>query len=182
MPAPLAFGRPAKTEFVTHEARESRVRYLWASLRLVMGAIFAWAFVDKLFGLGFATTRENAWISGGSPTNGFLSFGTKGPLAEAFQAIAGNPVVDALFMLGLAGIGFALLFGIGMRVAGVSGAVMMLLMWAAALPPENHPFLDDHIVYAIVLLLLPAMRAGHTWGFGARWSRSRLVARAPALE
>ncbi|HLV72357.1 MAG TPA: hypothetical protein VKY91_06180, partial [Vulgatibacteraceae bacterium] len=30
-------------------------RYVWAAARLALGWIFAWAFVDKLFGLGFAT-------------------------------------------------------------------------------------------------------------------------------
>src|SRR3712207_7355187 len=47
-------------------------RYVLAGLRLALGWIFLWAFVDKLFGLGFATKAENAWIDGGSPTQGFL--------------------------------------------------------------------------------------------------------------
>ena len=34
-------------------------------------------------------------------------------------------------MIGLAGIGIALLLGIGMRVAAVSGAALYLMMWSA---------------------------------------------------
>ncbi len=30
----------------------------------------------------------------------------------------------------------------------------MMLMWLAVLPPENNPVVDEHIVYALVLVLL----------------------------
>ncbi len=68
--------------------------YAWAVARLSLGAIFLWAFFDKLFGLGFATQREDAWINGGSPTFGFLTFGTHGPLQGLYADIAGNAAVD----------------------------------------------------------------------------------------
>ena len=72
--------------------------YIWGILRIGMGWIFLWAFFDKLFGLGFATKAEGAWVNGGSPTFGFLNFASKGPLAEIYQSMAGNAVVDWLFM------------------------------------------------------------------------------------
>lgn len=156
--------------------------YAWAVTRISLGAIFLWAFLDKTFGLGYATAAEKAWIAGGSPTLGFLKFGTSGPFASTFQAMAGSVFVDWLFMLGLLGIGLALILGIGMRVAAVSGVLMMLLMWSAALPKTNHPFLDDHIVYAAVLVGLALTNAGNTWGFGKAWSRMDLVRRYPALR
>src|SRR5687767_16033133 len=84
-----------------------RSSYAWASLRIALGAIFFWAFLDKTFGLAFATKPEAAWIRGGSPTQGFLEFGTKGPFKEFFGNIAGHPFTDALFMLGLAAVGLA---------------------------------------------------------------------------
>lgn len=175
------------TEHVPRETTEvqapgGKVTCLWASIRISLGWVFLWAFLDKLLGLGFATTRESAWINGGSPTFGFLNFGTDGPFAAVFQALAGHPVVDALFMIGLLGIGLALILGIGMRIAAVSGALMMLLMWAAALPPANNPFMDDHIVYALVLLTLPLVHAGRTWGLGSWWQQTALVERYPVLK
>ena len=124
-----------------------------------MGWLFLWPFLDKLFGLGFATPPENAWIGGGSPSFGFLKFATSGPLAPLFQSLAGNPIVDWLFMLGLLLIGLALLVGIGVTIAGYSGAVLMLLMWLSRLPPENNPILDEHIVYLLVLIGLARMKA-----------------------
>ena len=80
-----------------------------AVLRIATGLVFAWAFVDKTFGLGYATPSANAWLSGGSPTKGFLGNLDHGPLASMFQSWAGAWWADWLFMLGLAGIGIALL-------------------------------------------------------------------------
>ena len=76
-------------------------QYVWGVLRLLLGWTFLWAFVDKLFGLGFNTVADKSWLDGVSPTFGFLKFGTKGPFASLYQSLAGNPVVDWLFMMGL---------------------------------------------------------------------------------
>lgn len=126
----------------------------YLKLRIVMALIFLWAFVDKTFGLGFATTPDKAWINGGSPTYGFLTFGTDGPFAEIFQSLAGIGLVDWLFMLGLLGVGLTLLFNRFVVWGAVAGSVMMLLMWLATFPPENNPLIDEHIVYVLVLGIL----------------------------
>lgn len=131
---------------------------VYVALRISMGFVFLWAFLDKTFGLGFATTAENAWIHGGSPTMGFLSFATKGPFAEIFQSLAGMPVVDWLFMLGLLCVGIALIFNKYIKWAALAGSVMLLLIYLAVLPPENNPLIDDHIIYILVLAVC-AIRA-----------------------
>ena len=128
-------------------------KIIWLKLRLVMSFIFLWAFLDKTFGLGFATTTEKAWIHGGSPTTGFLSGAVQGPFADFFHSLAGVVAVDWLFMLGLLFIGLTLLFNRYVFWGGVAGVVMMVLMWLALLFPENNPIVDDHIVYALVLAL-----------------------------
>ncbi len=127
-------------------------------LRFVMAFIFLWAFFDKVFGLGFATTSDNAWINGGSPTTGFLSFGTRGPFADLFKSLAGNPLVDWMFMLGLLFVGLTLLLNRYLMLGAIAGIVMLTLMWLALLFPENNPIVDEHVVYAIVLFIL-AMRS-----------------------
>jgi thiosulfate dehydrogenase [quinone] large subunit len=149
---------------------EKNSRYIWVALRLAMGWLLLWPFVDKLFGLGFATEPDGAWIRGGSPTLGFLEFGTAGPFAGLFQSMAGNPIVDWLFMLGLLLIGLALILGVGVQIAGYSGAVLMLMIWLSHLPPEHNPLIDEHIVYVIVLIGLARARAGQWVGLGKRWS------------
>ena len=150
-------------------------------MRLCLGWVFLWPFFDKLFGLGFAVQPENAWINGGSPTAGFLTYGTKGPLAEVFQSLAGLPFVDWLFMIGLLLIGLSLILGIGIRIASYSGALLLVLMWFAAMLPEHNPFLDDHIIYAIILVYLAvgikkAPRSGAKW-----WQKLSFVKKNPWL-
>lgn len=157
-----------------------RKEYLWALLRISLGWIFLWAFIDKLFGLGYATKPENAWLLGISPTTGFLSH-TTGPFASFYQSIAGSALVDWLFMLGLLLIGLAFLLGIGMRIASAAGALLMLLMFTAVLPIANNPFLDEHIIYFILFLLLPRVNAGETLGLGKRWKATHLVRSHPLL-
>ena len=48
-------------------------------------------------------------------------------------------------MLGLLGIGVALILGIGLRIAAVAGTVMYLMMWSVVLPLTTNPILDDHL-------------------------------------
>ena len=155
-------------------------RYLWAVTRLCMGWVFLWPFLDKLFGLGHETTAAHAWINGGSPSFGFLS-GATGPFAGIYQSIAGAGLVNWLFMIGLLGIAVALLLGIGVRIAAASGALMVILMWSASLPPQDDVFMDNHIIYALVLIGLALVGAGKTLGFGSWWAQTSLVRRFPWL-
>jgi len=138
----------------------NRLTYIWAALRIALGWLFLWAFLDKLFGLGYATRPDGAWLAGGSPAAGF------------YQSMAGNPVVDWLFMLGLLGLAVALILGIGVQIAGYAGTLLVLLMWSSHLPPANNPLIDQHIVYAIVLIGLAMVRAGRWVGLGTWWART----------
>jgi thiosulfate dehydrogenase [quinone] large subunit len=168
-------------------------RYIAAVTRISLGWVFLWAFVDKLFALGFATGRDAetgvvdyfgpaAWINGGSPAEGFLTFGTKGPFADFYAGLAGNAVIDWLFMAALLGVGLALMLGIGMRAAATAGAALLLMMWTAVLPPDNNPFMDDHLIYALVLVALALVGAGHTLGLGKVWERIPFVQRHGILK
>ncbi len=173
--------------------KTDKLLYLLAVARVALGFTFLWAFIDKLIGLGFATCRDantdvvttlcaKAWINGGSPTTGFLKFATKGPLASFYQGLAGNTIVDILFMAGLGLIGFALIAGIGMRIATISGVLLMLMMWSSLLLPENNPIIDDHIIYSIVLLVLLAANSRQVWGLRNWWIKTSLVKKFPVLE
>ena len=161
-------------------AERRATAYVLATLRLVVGFTFLWAFLDKLFGWGFATPSERSWLNGGSPTKGFLS-GAEGPFRGFWTAIAGDAWTNWAFMLGLAAIGVALLLGVGMRVAAVAGALMYVMMWAVVLPPPNNPIVDDHILGALVVVLLALTHAGDTLGLGRWWKRQPLVRRNPWL-
>lgn len=161
----------------TEPTRQKAVRYVWAGLRLALGWTFLWAFLDKTFGLGHETASRAAWIHGGSPTMGFLKFGAAGPFTSFYHGIAGAAWADWLFMIGLAGLAIALLLGIGMRIAAVAGGVLYLMMWTVVLPPENNPFLDDHLISAVLLTGLALVSAGDTLGVGRWWASLPLVRR-----
>lgn len=152
-----------------------------AVLRISTGFVFLWAFLDKTFGWNYATPSARAWINGGSPTKGFLSSVDVGPFQGTFHSIAGDAWADWLFMLGLLGIGLALIAGIGMRIAAGAATLMLALMWFAEYPlaqhtsagkpsGSNNPITDSHFVYAVAAIALAVTYAGHTWGLGRWWA------------
>ncbi|XTZ17552.1 hypothetical protein ACQSSU_09380 [Micromonospora echinospora] len=162
--------------------RTRTARYVFAGIRIALGWTFLWAFLDKTFGLGFATEAMNAWVDGGSPTRGFLAFGAEGPFQGLYHDIAGAVWADWLFMAGLLGIGLALLLGIGMRIAAVAGGLLYLMMWTVVLPPENNPLVDEHLINAALLAGLALVAAGDTLGLGRAWAKLPLVQRFPWLR
>ena len=185
--------------------RSSAARKALAALRIGYGLTFLWAFFDKLFALGFHTGavvdeatgaktgtdfmgQGQAWLNGGSPTEGFLKYGVSpdNPLHGFYNAIAGDAWTNWLFMLGLLGIGLALTFGFGMRIAAVSGAVLYAMMYLAALPwlaaDSNNPLVDDHVIGFIVVIVLALTLAGDTWGVGKAWAKTHLVREYPFLR
>jgi thiosulfate dehydrogenase [quinone] large subunit len=147
------------------ESPEVRGMWAWTVLRILLGWSFLWAFLDKMFGLGFATCRvpdsggsidflcDSAMIKGGSPTFGFLNFGTQashtGGLFEWMAPSAPDAInfADVLFMLALLLGGLALMLGIGVRIAGIGAALLMLFMFLAAdVWPPNNPVNSSHVI------------------------------------
>jgi thiosulfate dehydrogenase (quinone) large subunit len=157
-----------------------------AVLRIATGFVFLWAFLDKLFGLGYSTPSAKAWIHGGSPTKGFLSSVEVGPFQGSFHNIAGTGWANWLFMLALLGIGLALVVGIGLRLAAGAGVLLLAMMWFAEFPLAQHtsagepsgssnPITDYHFVYAVATVVLALTYAGHTWGLGKWWASLPIV-------
>jgi len=180
---PTTDAKPTASEARRESASTNRwLARLLAAVRVSIGWVFLWAFLDKLFGLGHETPSAKAWVHGGSPTAGFLKNTPEGPLASFYRDIAGAGWADWLFMLGLLGVGVALILGIGMRIAAGAGALLLLMMWSAVLPPANNPFMDEHIIYALTLGVLALTSAGRSYGFGVVWERMPLVRRFPFLK
>lgn len=155
--------------------------YVWVLLRFSIGFIFLWAFFDKLFGLGFATSPDKSWLHSVSPTVGFLKFGSTGIFSNIFHGLAGNSLIDWLFMLGLLFVGAALLLGICVRIAGYAGSLMMFLIYLSLFPPKNNPLIDEHIIYILVLIGLTKTDASSTLGLGKWWQKTKLVKKYPFL-
>ena len=184
---------PAAASVDTDEIRGGR---FWGVLRIAIGWVFLWAFLDKLLALGFASGRnpetgvvdrfgDAAWIHGGSPTDGFLKFGlhTKAPFSDFYEGLVGSSLIEWVYMLSMAAIGIALILGVATRLAAGAGIVWMLLFYtASAIWPENNPFLDEHIIYAIVLAGVAYFGAGRYLGLGRQWERLSFVQKHPILR
>ena len=171
--SPLApAGTPDPVVYQEQVVTSLGARRVLAVARLVIGFTFLWAFIDKLFGLGYATPSERAWINGGTPAQGFIG-GIEGPFADFFQLFA-NPFGDVLFMAGLLGIGVALMAGAGLRIAAVTGTLLMAFMYLAELPASNggnNPIVDSHWHEALLLIIAAVTLSGDTWGVGKIWGR-----------
>jgi thiosulfate dehydrogenase [quinone] large subunit len=154
-------------------------------LRLAIGFEFLWAFFDKTFGLGYSTTSAQAWINGGSPTTGFLSHAEVGPFQGIFRAMAGVSAVDWLFMVGLLGIGLALILGVAVRAGAICGAVMLFFMYLAVWVPatmaggqpsgSTNPIVDEHFVGIMGLIVVAALATRGTGYLGRKWAAIPVV-------
>lgn len=187
----------AATEQPAHEVTGpvgSRAGWVMLSIaRIAVGWIFLWTFLDKTFGLGFSTCRDvesgavdvgcdAAWASGGRMTEGYLG-SSSGPLAEFYQGLGEQAWTDWPYMLGLLGIGLALMLGIGTRVAMVAATLMLAMMytshsWPGAVYPQQNPFVDDHIVYIAVVIAAVLLEVRYqAVGLGEWWKRLGIVQR-----
>ena len=154
----------------------------WQALRLSLSFIMLWAFFDKFFGLGFATESSKSWLSGVSPTSGFLQFVPDGLFAPVFNSLSGNIFIDFMFMGGLFLVGLCLLLGIGIKIASYSGALIMLLIYLSLFPPENNPLIDEHIIYILVFFGLSIRVREQKFALGKKWIKTSLVKKYPILE
>lgn len=96
------------------------------------------------------------------------------------------PIVNFLNAWGLTAIGVALLLGVGVRLASVFGAALMMLYY---LPILEFPYvgqyaflIDEHVIYALVFVLLFVFRAGRFWGLETWCSNLPICAHYPKIR
>jgi len=180
-------------------AGSSRFGWLMLSItRIGLGFVFLWAFLDKLIGLGFATCRttaddasftiatmcEKAWLQGGHVTEGYLVYGgnPNSPFHDFFVNLGGDRWTDWPFMLGLLGVGLALMLGIGTRIGAWAGSAMLLFMYMTQMWPANNPILDDHIAYIFAIFAIVWLEfSRQSLGLGGWWRKLPIVQKNPWL-
>lgn len=163
-------------------------------LRIAMGFVFLWPFLDKMFGLGFATSPENSWLAGASPTQGFLNFygvNQNSPFAFLFSDGLGSiyQLVDIVYMGMLLFAGIGLMTGILVRLSSLSTIIFLasvyLSEWIIA-PAEGtmvfNPLIDEHIIYILILGLFLIIPVGKYLGLGEKWSKLPFVKKLPILQ
>lgn len=126
---------------------------------LLLRVLLGWHF----FFAGITKVLEGNWTAAG-----YLGgVGEANPFYGFFQAMAGSDwmwLIDLLNMWGLTLVGVALLLGAFVRFSAFWGAVMMWFYWASSLPLANSIFIDDHIIYIVLLFALGAFGAGRYYG------------------
>ena len=141
-------------------------------LRLSIGWIFIWTGFDKLI------TDFSA--------GGFLVNASTGPLKDLFvnmgQSQVALDVVDPLVVYGQILIGFSLILGVFTRFGLLMGAIQMFLFYIVQLWPPFNPFMDELIVYILLMALLGALGAGRILGLDALIEKWQPVKRVPKLE
>ncbi len=158
----------------------------WAGVRLYLGFLLFWAFMDKVFGLGYSTASSKSLLNGGSPTAGYLMGAASGPLKDFYNGLSGNAVVAYLFMLALFAIGVATLLGVGTKISGYAGALLMAMLYSTNPPfsasKSTNPVLDEHVIFFILFLAMVVVKPGRWLGLGEWWRNTKLVKRFPILE
>jgi thiosulfate dehydrogenase [quinone] large subunit len=100
---------------------------------------------------------------------------------DFFSLFAAPPAAHVLSVLVAYGhllIGLSLLIGLLVRLSAGFGALLMIVYWMAHMDwpyieDKTNFIIDQHLVYAGVLLYLGVVRAGRFWGLDA-WVQSRL--------
>lgn len=96
------------------------------------------------------------------------------------------PIMNFVNEWGLTLLGISLILGIGVRISSISGALLMLLYYFPVLDfPYIKPYsflIDEHIIYALVLLLFASLRAGRVWGLESWCSNLPICSKFPRLR
>ncbi|MDN4476558.1 DoxX family protein [Demequina sp. SYSU T00192] len=178
----------------TATATGSRFGYAMLSVtRIALGFYFLWAFLDKFLGLGRSTCSikddagvitgtdylcDSAWINGGHITEGYLVYGGNptSPFHDFFVNLGAERWTDWPFMLGLLGVGLALMLGIGTKVAAWSGSLMLLFMYLTQMWPTTNPILDDHLIYILAIFgIVWVELSRQSIGLGSWWRSLGIV-------
>ena len=150
-------------------------RALIVFFRLAM----AWTFL-------YAASHQ-VFVSGWSVAGFLNSTKTFHGVYSLFTGPAIAPVLTFLVAYGHLLIGLSLLVGLMVRVSASFGIALMLLYWTAHMDfpyisNANNFLLDEHIVYAGILVYLIVKHAGHVWGLDSWAEKLTFVEHNPNLK
>jgi len=141
------------------------------ALRLLLGWYMLYAGLEKVF--------DPAWTA-----QGFLLSAKTFPSFYAWFAMASNSWwVDPLNSWGITLVGAALILGVGIRIAGWAGAMLMLLYYFPhyVFPTVPHGFIvEEHIIYAVAFILITLLPAAYSCSLGT-YLRGTFLGRIPYL-
>jgi thiosulfate dehydrogenase [quinone] large subunit len=96
------------------------------------------------------------------------------------------PYINFINEWGLTLLGISLILGAFVRLSSLLGAFLMFLYY---FPVLNFPYagdhyyiVDDHIIFALVLLMFAAFKVGRIWGLEKWYSDSPIFSQYPKLR
>jgi len=155
--------------------------YLLAVLRIAIGWMMLWPFFDKLLGLGFQTPSGAGLVDGGSPSS-FVVYVASGIFKDLFNSLAGNSIIDLIFMAGLLILGIALILGFAAKLTSIAMTVFLILMYMLVVPPTDNPVIDYHITWILAIWAIYFLGGYERLSIYNRWKEFGLVKRFPILE
>ena len=161
-----------------------------AVLRVVVGIIFLWAGLEKIFGpepfdaagfLQFGTTGSLGWPFVTEPVEGAIY----NPTHDFWVAMSENEtlmsIINVIVPYGQLGIGIGLVLGMLTRFSALMGTLMMLGFFLAAWDFQ-FGIVNQHLTYAVVTLFLGYIGSGDFYGVdrtlgenASPWVRKRLL-------
>ncbi len=143
-------------------------------MRIVTGWMMFYAGITKIL--------NPEWSAAGYLTNAK----TFPWLFQWFASPALLPLTNFVNEWGLTLLGVSLILGLGVRLSSILGAILMMLYYFPILDfpyPNAHSFLvDEHIIYAAILLYFAAVRAGRVWGLENWCASLPICQRFPRLR
>ena len=96
------------------------------------------------------------------------------------------PIVDFINEWGSLLLGISLIFGVFVRLSSFFGAVLMLLYYFPILDfPYPNPYsfiIDEHIIYALILILFAVLRVGRIYGLEEKCANLSICSKFPKLR
>ncbi len=161
--------------------KKEKGEYVLAIFRILIGWIMFWPFLDKLFGLGYATPAGYGYVDGGSPSS-FVVYVTSGIFKDFYTSIAGNDLIDILLLLGCLILGLTLILGIASKLTSIFTTIFLLIMYSLSIPPADNPLIDYHIILIFGLWAIYFLNGYDKLSLYEKWRGSRIVKRLPILE
>ena len=137
-----------------------------SAARVLLGWLMLYAGLTKLLTPGWSAAR---FLSGAKTLTGFYAW-------LATPGLIG--IVNFLNACGLTLLGISLLLGLFVRWTAWPGVLLMLLYYFAsnALPAVSNGFLvDEHIVYASLLVIFFAADAGQYYGLDKLFQKKNIA-------
>lgn len=144
------------------------------ALRLSLGWMFFYAGITKIL--------NPAWTSAGylKGAKTFVVF------YNALLSPSILPIIDFINEWGLLLLGISLILGVFVRLSSIFGTALMLLYYFPILDfPYPNPYsfiIDEHIIYALALLILATWRAGRAYGLENWCANLPICSKFPRLR